>query len=185
MTVAVEAWKKSMTEIGQNLSKNMQPIVSAFQDLGQAAGSVKVEPLLTAAQIAAIYDVPEDLLSPPGCVNHSSYVPPDAATNHLGINAYLHDLQVKQLSLQPAGVTVSLAGIDPGFLALMLGTVPPEDVQLFHGEDEAPYGWFCDHCDEHMAAHKGDPVACDSAGSVRPATSIEHKRVLLGTASSG
>jgi hypothetical protein len=214
MTNAVEGWKKLMTEIGQNLSKSMKPIVSAFEDLGQAAGSVKVEPLLTAAQIAAIYDVPEDLVSPPGCVNHSPYVPADAAANHLGINAGIHAQQqglnplhqpvhltwdhpdsdplggiqaaLKTL-LSEKKITISMpwADVDQGFLALMLGTDPPEDVQLFHDEDEAPYGWFCDHCGEHMAAHTGDPVACDSAGTVRPATSTEHKRVLLGTASSG
>jgi hypothetical protein len=44
---------------------------------------------------------------------------------------------------------------------------------------EAPYGWFCTVCEEHMIVHKGDPVACDSAGSVRPATSAEHKLAVL------
>jgi hypothetical protein len=46
--------------------------------------------------------------------------------------------------------------------------------------DRAPYGWFCTACDLHMTVHKGDPVACDSGGWCRPATSAEHKRTLRG-----
>lgn len=44
----------------------------------------------------------------------------------------------------------------------------------------APYGWFCTACNEHWTVHKGDPVGCDSGGWLRPATSAEHKRALLG-----
>jgi hypothetical protein len=43
----------------------------------------------------------------------------------------------------------------------------------------APYGWWCSYCGEHMLVHKGDPVACDSGGWCRPATSVEHKLAMM------
>lgn len=46
--------------------------------------------------------------------------------------------------------------------------------------DRAPYGWYCTACNEHWSVHKGDPVGCESGGWLRPATSAEHKRALLG-----
>lgn len=58
------------------------------------------------------------------------------------------------------------------------GTWKPAEEALFD-PTEAPYGWFCTICEEHMSVHEGDPVACDSGGYVRPATSAEHKLALL------
>jgi hypothetical protein len=52
------------------------------------------------------------------------------------------------------------------------GWVPKE-------QEPARYGWFCDACQVHWNAHTGDPVACESGGYVRQATSAEHKLMLL------
>jgi hypothetical protein len=58
------------------------------------------------------------------------------------------------------------------------GTWEPAEEKLFD-PSEAPYGWFCTVCCEHMIVHTGDPVACDSGGYLRPATSAEHKLAML------
>lgn len=47
------------------------------------------------------------------------------------------------------------------------------------GPGRSVYGWWCSYCGEHMAVHKGDPVACDSGGWCRPATSAEHKLAMM------
>lgn len=54
-------------------------------------------------------------------------------------------------------------------------SVPPSAPKTF----QPPYGWFCTACKVHWSRHTGDPVACDSGGYVREASSAEHKLALL------
>jgi hypothetical protein len=105
-------------------------------------------------------------------------------------------------NMQPFTTSVTLPAINPAAFKMLTGFGPAEGEQHtgpdgavweFHLSggwrivqdlaspiDRAPYGWFCTACDLHMTVHKGDPVACDSGGWCRPATSAEHKRTLRG-----
>jgi hypothetical protein len=60
--------------------------------------------------------------------------------------------------------------------------LPAEDEPLFEVPPPPPIPaaahLWCTACDVHWMAHTGDPVACDSAGHLRPSTPLEDKQHL-------